>query len=618
MNRILFFVALVTFGFISFAQQAGYQVEIDLTTQKDDKVPVTIIPPASANTSVEFHMAKVVPGTYSISDFGRFVTEFTATDLAGNPLTVTAVETNKWKIETGGKPYKISYWVNDTFDSFDSYKKKEDNIIFEPGGTSIENDVFVMNTFGFIGYIDGQKSFPYELKIKHDESLYGATALKRTTSTKTEDTFSAEDFNFLADGPIMYSRPDTITKKLANANVLVSVYSPNAVLTAKDIMDNISDLMEAQSEFLGGELPVDRYAFLVYLVDEPTISGAWGALEHSYSSLYSLPEAAADRIGQMVRNVAAHEFFHIVTPLNIHADQIGNFDYINPKMSEHLWLYEGVTEYNSMLVQVKHGLFGLDAFLNEIKEKLMTADGYPKGVSFTEMSRRILEPEFEPMYTNVYYKGALIGMCLDLHLLKYSNGQYNLQKLLGDLSIRFGKSTSFKDEELFGVIEELGGKESADFLRRYVAGTEELPIPEVLSWAGIDYIEAVASKEITMGSIGMNLNEDGKIFIQDVSEMNSFGKAMGYKEGDVIRKVNGQEFTIQTGRQIMEDFSKNTKAGDLVTVEIERANKKGKVKTKVLEAKAEEISKDDRHVLSMSSVATPDQIKMLSAWTMAK
>jgi predicted metalloprotease with PDZ domain len=39
-----------------------------------------------------------------------------------------------------------------------------------------------------------------------------------------------------------------------------------------------------------------------------------------------------------------HEFFHIVTPLSIHSKEIQDFDY-NDKMSEHLWMYEGVTEY---------------------------------------------------------------------------------------------------------------------------------------------------------------------------------------------------------------------------------------------------------------------------------
>ena len=52
---------------------------------------------------------------------------------------------------------------------------------------------------------------------------------------------------------------------------------------------------------------------------------------------------------------AAHEFFHIVTPLSIHSEEIQYFDFNQPKMSEHLWLYEGSTEYHAHMVQEKYG-----------------------------------------------------------------------------------------------------------------------------------------------------------------------------------------------------------------------------------------------------------------------
>ena len=313
----------------------AYNVTIDLTKTRADRVPVEIFLPTIEQDEVEYHMPKVVPGTYSISDFGRFIDDFKALDAEGNQLEVDNLSTNRWAIKDATRLNKITYWVEDSFDEFNGYGA---NKIFEPGGMSIEADegVFVMNTFGFIGYVDGYKFKPFNLTVIHDEKLQGATSLKKESSTPTSDTFSAENYNFLADAPIMYCEPDIVTKEIAGANILVSVYSPNKVLTAADVMDNIDELMEAQAEYLGGELPVDRYAYLIYLFDKSPISGSWGALEHSYSSLYTLPEMDPKRINQTVRDVAAHEFFHIVTPLNIHSEEIHNFNYIEPKMSQHL------------------------------------------------------------------------------------------------------------------------------------------------------------------------------------------------------------------------------------------------------------------------------------------
>ena len=600
----------------SFSQEK-YQVNIDLAATADDKVPVEVYIPQSDSEFVEYHMAKVVPGTYSISDFGRFVSEFKAYDSAGHELTTENISTNKWKIANSGKLAKISYLVDDTWDEFEGYG---DNIIFEPGGTNInkEENAFVLNTFGFIGYIDGQKFVPYEVAIKHSENTYGATALKKEAISSTEDVFYADDFNYLADGPIMYSVPDTVTRKIANAEIIVSVVSPNKMLSAKDVMDNIYDLMVAQSNYLGGELPVDRYAYLIYLNDESTLSGSMGALEHSYSSVYSLPEAGADRIGQTVRDVAAHEFFHIVTPLNIHSEEIGKFNYIEPEMSKHLWLYEGVTEYSSMHVQVKYNLYGPDKFMSEIQDKLRVAERFPS-VSFTEMSERILEPDFERMYSNVYYKGALIGMCVDLYLIKYSNGEKDLQWLMRELAKKYGKEISFQDDELFDVIEELTYPEVRAFLDTYVAGNEPLPIAEVLGWAGINYTEEKTIKQTSSfrSGIGITLNEDREIMVEEVDPESAFASALGYQTGDVITEINGMEFNLGTAQEVIEAYQEEVKVGDKVKIVVKRETKKGKIKEKTLKAKALEVDTTVQHFLELDKDPTENQYRVLQSWIVA-
>lgn len=616
MKKLLFgAIGLMLMGSVN--AQDTYQISIDLTASKEDKVPVTINPPKVDMDTIEYHMAKIVPGTYSISDFGRFISNFKAVDVDGNELPVDTLTVNKWQIANAKDLHQISYLVDDTWDEFDGYG---DNIVFEPGGTNInaDSETFVLNTFGFIGYLKGKKFVPFEVSIKHTETSYGATALKKETVDPTQDRYFADDFNFLADGPIMYSIPDTVTRKIANAEVIVSVHSPNKVLSAKDVMDNIYDLMEAQSNYLGGELPVNRYAYLIYLNDESTLSGAMGALEHSYSSVYSLPEAGADRIAQTVRDVAAHEFFHIVTPLNIHSKEIGEFNYIEPEMSKHLWLYEGVTEYSSMHVQVKYNLYGPDKFMAEIQDKLRVADRFPL-VSFTEMSENILDPEYEEMYSNVYYKGALIGMCLDLYLTKYSNGEKDLQWLMRELAKKYGKEVSFDDDELFEVIEGLTYPEVGEFLRTYVSGDEPLPIKEVLGWAGINYTEEKTVKQTVSfrSGVGLTLNEDREIAVEDVDGDNAFAADLGYEPGDVILKINGTDFNLGSAQAIIENYTMTVAPGDKVKILVRREVKEGKFKNKKLKAKAIEEETTVKHFLELDPEPSEEQYKVLQSWIIA-
>ena len=43
-------------------------------------------------------MPKLIPGTYTISDFGRFISEFQALDNDENALSVDRLSINSWKI----------------------------------------------------------------------------------------------------------------------------------------------------------------------------------------------------------------------------------------------------------------------------------------------------------------------------------------------------------------------------------------------------------------------------------------------------------------------------------------------------------------------------------------
>ncbi|MFY0608642.1 MAG: PDZ domain-containing protein [Cyclobacteriaceae bacterium] len=612
--KYVLLLILVTISTLCIGQERKYLVEIDLNMAQDDKLPVVIYPPKTDAEYVEYHMPKIVPGTYSISDFGRFVSDFKAFDMDGNELEIDRTSTNIWSIANEGELHRITYWVDDTWDATENYKSKKDNIVFEPGGTGInaEDSLFMINTFGFIGYLNNHKFLPYELSIKHTQELFGATALKKEVKSPELDVFYADDYNFLADGPIMYSIPDTTTRQIANAEIIVSVFSPNKKLTSTEVMDNIEDLMIAQSKYLGGSLPVDRYAYLIYLYDYYPISGATGALEHSYSSVYSLGERNADRIAKKVRDVAAHEFLHIVTPLNIHSKEIGEFDYINPKMSKHLWLYEGVTEYGSIHVQVKHDLFSKEMFLDEILTKIKTASNFPE-ISFTEMSEKILEPAYEDMYRNVYEKGALIGLCLDLYIIKYSNGEKNLQWLMQELSKKYGKETSFEDDELFDVITQMTSPEIGTFLNTHVAGNEPLPLQEVLEWAGIDYAAEKRTTQISLGRFGLGLNDDKELIIDDVSNLNSFGKEMGLKVGDVLMELNGQEFTLMTAKQVMADTRANVKEGETITMLVGR-EKRGKIKPKKLKAKAIEVPVIQKNFIEFVSEPSEEQQKIRNLW----
>src|SRR5690606_36284442 len=136
----------------------SYQFSIDLTQVKNDQLQVKLLPPDVDQDEVEYHMPKMVPVTYAVYDFGKFVTDFAAFDKKGRKLKVQKLDVNRWKIEKAKKLARITYTVDDTWDT-----PKREDIVLEPAATDIEADkVFLLNTHGFFGYFDGLAKLPYE------------------------------------------------------------------------------------------------------------------------------------------------------------------------------------------------------------------------------------------------------------------------------------------------------------------------------------------------------------------------------------------------------------------------------------------------------------------------
>ncbi|MEO0340461.1 MAG: hypothetical protein AAF242_14770, partial [Bacteroidota bacterium] len=241
MKKILLTMAVLAWSISSFATDP-YEYVVDLTKVDGDKVYVELKTPKVKDKEIIFYMPKIVPGTYAIADYGRMVSNLKAFDKKGRELEVDREDSNTWKIKKAKKMRKISYWVEDTYDT-----ELEGPDIFQPAGTNIEADKnFVINTSGFFGYFKGMKKQPFELNFIFEEGFYGASGLSDTNdeSVLTEyaagrtnldaDQFIAEDYDRLIDSPLMYSKADTAIIRVANADVLIASYSPNKTLQRFD------------------------------------------------------------------------------------------------------------------------------------------------------------------------------------------------------------------------------------------------------------------------------------------------------------------------------------------------------------------------------------------------
>jgi len=333
--------------------------------------------------------------------------------------------------------------------------------------------------------------------------------------------------------------------------------------------------------------------------------------------MYYYPERDSLQLSEEFVDHAAHEFFHIVTPLTIHSEEIQFFDFNTPKMSRHLWLYEGSTEYHANMVQEKYGIISEDKLLKRFSEKISNSKSrYNDTLPFTTLSSEVLHT-YHKQFGNVYEKGALINLCLDIKLLQWSNGKYGILNLIHDLSNKYGKQKGFKDEELFDEIGKLTYPEIEQFLNTYVAGIQPLPLEQILNIVGVNYKAEMETKDSTFstGKVSIGYNPaSGRLIIKDTSHMNELGKLLGYHKNDEIVSINGEKISAANANSFFKNFGSSSKVGDSLVINIIRKDTNGSEVPVELKATMTKIPVVKYNVLQFNDTPSTEQMMLRNAW----
>ncbi|RSK38730.1 M61 family metallopeptidase [Mangrovimonas spongiae] len=536
--------------------------KIDLTKVENDQVPVTINPGRFTTETVTYRLPKVVQGTYSVSDFGKYIENLKAFDYDGNELTVEKNDTNTWTIANAKSLDYITYWANDTFDQEVTGGIGGD-VPFSPAGTNIEPDNYVLNLHGFVGYFDSLKNNQYKLDVVSPADFVRTSALQNVAETTSADgntvttSYFAPRYFDITDNPMMYGKLDVEEFQVGDIKIVLSVYSPNKTHTAAQIKETIYKMMQAQKTYLGDINSTPRYDIYLYLSrgDEKSPKG-FGALEHHTSTVVVMPEAMPfNALSASMTDVVSHEFFHIVTPLSVHSEDVHYFDYNNPTFSKHLWMYEGVTEYFATLFQVDQGLVSNDDFYTKIMDKIKTSRGLDDTMSFTIMSENILDEPYASNYYNVYQKGALIGMCIDILMREESNGNRGILSLMKELSMKYGKNKPFEDDKILEEIIAMTYPSVGHFLNTHVVGDTPINYNEFFEKVGLEMGESRVKTNYIQnaGTLIVSANaQAGTIFFTEAVKENSFWNEHGVQPNDVIKAIDGEEVTLQNAQTIFQ------------------------------------------------------------------
>jgi predicted metalloprotease with PDZ domain len=257
----------------------------------------------------------------------------------------------------------------------------------------------------------------------------------------------------------------------------------------------------------------------------------------------------------------------------------------------------------------------MDYFLSEMQGKIAnTLNHFDDALPFTELSKDCLTTH-RAQYGNVYEKGALIGLCLDVVLRKASGGQMGLMDLMLAMMQKFGDEHPFRDRRLFSELRKLSYPEVGKFLKKYVDGKAPLPLKETFRSLGIEYTPPGKMQQFTYGNISLGYNADvNRVIVVSTANMNAFGKKMGYQDGDEIVSINGRNFDPENPMGLFYTEQMNFVEGESLVVEVVRKDASGKEQRLTLSAPVEKVEVQGTPSLRPMTSLTETQKAMQSEW----
>lgn len=517
------------------------------------KVSLTLPVKAPATN---IHSCNWAPGSYSLSDIFKSVTEFTAKDEKGKSRTFTNPNPSTWAIDsTGAKQLTIEYKV--------PLRNSGDNRFHWSGPSTYL-------------YPEGrtQEKCKLEINKQTDWQVFcGLDLGKQQTSLLT--SFTAPTYDTLADNPVSLGKleSDTYTSHGVQNSIVYVSGDPTKIdrVKVKEVCQKLTDM---EGNFFGG-VPFKKYIWHVNLMATP--DGGWG-LEH----LSSTQVGVATGFGLGTQSVLAHELFHAWNVKRIRSSVLGPFDYTQLPKTGNLWWLEGVTDYYAAILPHRNGLFNDQTFLNTLgrMQQSVTSNTAFKEVSAYDSSFRVGEANNGRGNSNgfrisYYDLGWLVGMCLDIELRERTKGKHSLDDVMHALfDMCKNSKPGFQEHEIRNQLIRFGGKDFGPIYDSWVTKAGELPITQQLAKVGLERREV----ETVIAMTGVVLSFDATANAVKVTNVITPGNTV-LKEGDVVKKINAFEVTAGQGAaRRAQQYLLTLPAGQDVSVEIERNGEKSTVK----------------------------------------
>jgi predicted metalloprotease with PDZ domain len=268
----------------------NYEITFDSSTARNRLIKVMMTFDVGGSGPVLLSLPAWTPGAYEISNFARWVLNFSAS-AADKGLRWDKLDYDTWRVQPeGARALSIRFdYIADTLDNAMAWARPDfvlfngTNLLLYPEGT------------GF--------NFPATVSIRTQPDWTVATAMKPAQSRRT---FREENYHDLVDMPFFVGRMDYDSMQVAGRWTRLATYPAGALKdsTRKQVWSDISRMIPAESAVFR-ETPWNSYN--VMMIFDRRFGGA-SALEHQSSHVGIYNQGI---IGNpILASITAHEIFH--------------------------------------------------------------------------------------------------------------------------------------------------------------------------------------------------------------------------------------------------------------------------------------------------------------------
>lgn len=450
----------------------AYTIRIPDPASKTFNVEVMV--PTARRDSVILMMAIWSPGMYNLQNYANQLSGFAARAADGTALEVTKPNPSRWIVKTGGRPsITVSY------------------TLAAPRGSNLSNGVndsalVIVGPATYITLVE-QAHRPADVRLELPGTWQSAATSLDAAPDGKPNHFVAPDYDILADSPILAGVHMSSAQFTVGGARHSWVYLGNAEWDASKAALAMTPLVEEHLRFWGA-LPFKKYVFLNIITGGSGGSG----VEHlnSVAITGGGKEPTTPEARFRTASFISHEYFHAVNVKRLRPVELGPFDYEHSPVTTGLWVAEGLTSYFGDLLAARAGLGTPDDYLNLTSKHISDLQNSPGRLLQTleQSSAQMFERLPRDKTVDYYVKGPVVGLILDAHIRKMTNGKKSMDDVIRLEYKRWSGAHGYTAEQFSQTAADAVGFDLKPLLHTLVATTEEVNYSEMLDWFGLRFI----------------------------------------------------------------------------------------------------------------------------------